>query len=171
MKFMHLFALVALQLPMSLAATAQELPPVEYAIRESVPQTGTTIKKEVAWSSALPINRTYAQLTPEQRAPLHAEYERIEEGDEPPFPRDGLKPLLNAIWKGQSSYLATGTLLLVATVDAAGKVTKVDAYGVPDPDLAKYAASVLLLTEFKPALCKGTPCAMQFPFSLKPEVK
>ncbi len=50
-------------------------------------------------------------------------------------------------------------------------VTKVEAYEVPDPELAKFAASGLLLTKFKPAICKGAPCKMQYPLMLRLEVR
>lgn len=158
-------ALAALALLAPIAAAADDLPKEEFAIRESVPQTGTSIRKNVTWGSSIPINRTYAQLTAAQKRLVHSRYERIDEGDEPPFPAEGLKPILYSIWRGQSQYLAKGNLTLVATVDSTGKVEKVDAYEVPDPDLTKYAASVLLLTKFKPAVCKGTVCRMQFPLS------
>lgn len=118
----------------------------------------------------MPINRSYAQLTPAQRQVLHSQYERIGAGDEPPFPVDGLKPLMLAIRKGQSHYVARGNLTLVANVDASGTVTNVEAYAALDPEFTKFAASVLMLTMFKPALCKGVPCKMQFPFALTLEV-
>ena len=61
---------------------------------------------------------------------------------------------------------AAGDLYLVAEVDANGEAQSVTAYGSPDPDMTKFAASALLLQKFKPALCTGTPCAQKFPFSL-----
>jgi hypothetical protein len=162
---------LAVVLAIASHALSQELPKEEFAIRESIPQTGTSIRKDVAWSSAVPINRTYAQLRPEHRQVLHNFYERIEPGDEPPFPADGLKPLMLALWNAQSRYLAKGNLTVVADVDVTGTVTKVDAYEAPDPELTKLVASILLLTKFKPATCKGVPCRMQYPFALKLDVQ
>jgi len=33
--------------------------------------------------------------------------------------------------------------------------------------MTKFESSVLLLTKFKPAVCAGKPCKMQFPFRFK----
>jgi hypothetical protein len=146
-------------------ANSADLPEPEFTIRERNAHTGSNIRKDLLWGSSIPINRTYGQLTPEQKAVVHALYERIEPGDEPPFPVDGLKPILEAIRKGQSKLLVTGTLTLAADVDSSGDVTKVEVYDNPDPILTKFAASVLMITKFKPAICKGVPCRMQYPFS------
>jgi hypothetical protein len=165
-SLLFLGALIACQ-----ASHSDELPKAEFALLESEPQTGSIIRKNVAWGSAIPINRTYEQLTPDERARVHALYQRIEPGDEPPFPSNGLKPVLLAISKGQSKVLAKGKLTLVADVDSTGTVKKVEIYDNPDPDLVKFAASVLLMTKFKPALCKGNPCSMQYPFSFQLSVQ
>ena len=31
------------------------------------------------------------------------------------------------------------------------------------PELVQYAGMTVMLTKFKPALCQGQPCKMQFP--------
>jgi hypothetical protein len=86
-------------------------------------------------------------------------------------PLEGLKPIVAAILKGQERYLARGELQLLVTVGPDGKGKNVTAYGkVDNPDMAKFASSVLLLTKFKPAICNGSLCKMQFPFQLKLKV-
>jgi hypothetical protein len=42
-------------------------------------------------------------------------------------------------------------------------VSGVKAWGSPSPEMTKFAASVLLLTRFKPAICGGQKCRMDFP--------
>jgi hypothetical protein len=91
---------------------------------------------------------------------VHRWYESIAPGDEPPFPLDGLKPV---VWKGQAKLLGTGELFLIATVEANGVVAQVKAIGSPSPEMTKFASTVLLLTKFKPAVCAGRPCKMDFP--------
>lgn len=91
--------------------------------------------------------------------------------DEPPFPADGLKPLLHAISKGQSKLLVRGELRLVADVGPDGSVLSVQALGSPSTEMTEFAASVLVLTKFKPAVCKGQPCKMQFPLYLNFDVR
>jgi hypothetical protein len=143
---------------------AQQTTP-EHAIKEEDPPIGSRIRRdEVNWA-ALPVNQTYQQLTPEERAHVNSWYEHVAPGDEPPFPLDGMRSILDVVRKGQEKLLVTGKLYLVATVEPSGKVSAVKAYGSPNPEMAKFASEVLLLTKFKPAVCGGRPCRMDFPLS------
>lgn len=151
---------------LSLAAHAWALPAEEYALREPAAATGSNIRKNVIWNSAIPINRTYEQLTTDQKQRLNSLYERVDPGDEPPFPAEGLKPIFEAIWKGATKRATVGRLTVVASVEPDGTVSKVDVLDNPDTHLSKFAASVLVLTKFKPAVCKGQPCQMQYPFTV-----
>jgi hypothetical protein len=142
--------------------------------RQTVSATGSTgsiLKKELRWKSKIPLNKTYAELTPEQKAELHALYEKLADGDEPPFPATGIKPIFNAIKKGQFVLQARGELNFGVTVGPDGVASKVDDFGgVGGPnayEMSQYVASVLVNAQYKPALCQGTPCTMQFPFRLK----
>ncbi|HJU70862.1 MAG TPA: hypothetical protein VJ603_03375 [Paucimonas sp.] len=152
----------AMMLATSLGCIAQT-PPAEYGIKFEEPSTGTRIRGEAVRRSALPINRTYEQLSPEERAIVHGWYEGIAAGNEPPFPAEGTKAIHDAVRKGQAKLLVTGELFLVATVEATGEVSTVKAVGSPSPLMTKFAASVLLLTKFKPAVCGGQKCRMDFP--------
>ena len=135
---------------------------------EASANTGTMIKKQIRWSSKIPLNRTYAELSPQQKAEFHAMYESIPPGDEPPFPLEGLKSVFTAIKKAQGKLQANGDLNMAVTVGPDGKAKQVADYGsVDNPEMTKFAASVLLMTRFKPAVCAGTPCTMQFPFNLR----
>ena len=58
-------------------------------------------------------------------------------------------------------------MVLVASVATDGTVSEVKAIGSPSPEMAKAAASIILLSKFKPAVCKGEPCKMEFPFTFK----
>jgi hypothetical protein len=53
--------------------------------------------------------------------------------------------------------------MLIATVEANGEVSSVKAIGSPSPEMTKFASTILLLTKFKPAICSGHPCRMDFP--------
>lgn len=142
--------------------------PTQRALRDSTSTTGSIIRKQVGWNNKIPLNKTYAQLTPEQKGYFHAMYESIPPGDEPPFPLQGMKPIVSAILKGQAQRVARGELRMAVTVGADGKGQKVEVYGgVDDPELLKFAATVLLMTRYKPAVCSGQPCTMQFPFNLQ----
>lgn len=146
-----------------LVPTFAQAPPAEYGIRFDSPEPGSMIRRQAVRGSVLPINRTYAQLTAEERAILHGWYENIPPGDEPPFPAEGLKPVFEAFRQGQAKFPATGEMFLIATVEADGKVSEVKVIGSPSPEMVKFAASVLILTRFKPGVCGGQPCRMEFP--------
>ncbi|MEO8064556.1 MAG: hypothetical protein ABI821_17605 [Pseudomonadota bacterium] len=138
---------------------------------ESTSSTGSIIKKDLRWKSKIPLNKTYDQLTPEEKAELNSMYEKLADGDEPPFPAKGMKPIFNAIKKGQSVLRARGELNFGVTVGPDGVASKVDDFGgVGGPnayEMSQYVASILVKAQYKPAVCQGKPCSMQFPFRLK----
>lgn len=137
---------------------------------EATSTTGTIIKRDLEWSSKIPLNKTYQQFSESEKAEFHALYESMPPGDEPPFPAEGLRPVFNSIKKGQQIVRARGRLNMVVNVDAAGKaVDVVDLGGVGGAnalEMTRFAGSVLLMTKFKPAVCAGKPCKSQFPFIL-----
>jgi hypothetical protein len=148
--------------------TPQSQVPPSRLTHEATSSTGSILNKETRWSSKIPLNKTYGELTPEQKSYFHAMYESIAPGDEPPFPLEGMKPIVTAIRKAQAMRQATGELSLAVTVGADGKARQVADYGsLDDPEMTKFASSVLLMTQFKPAVCGGAPCTMQFPFTMK----
>lgn len=164
--------LLAWALPPSASAQAADPPtappaPSEFGIRDTSPPTGSNIRRDRVAGGSIPVNRSYAQMSDAEKAAVHAMYERIEPGDEPPFPLQGLKPIYEAVAKGQDRRLVTGLLTLAAEVDPQGGVTRVLVLDNPDPALTRYVASVLFNTAFKPALCKGRPCTMQYPVSIQ----
>jgi len=133
-------------------------------------ETGTILKRDLRWRSKIPLNKTYDQLTPEQKALFSAMYESLPEGDEPPFPAQGIKPIFTKLQQGQRVLQARGELNLAVTVGPDGKAIKVEDFGGVDGpnahEMTNYAQSLLLLTQYKPAVCSGKPCVMQFPFKI-----
>jgi hypothetical protein len=148
-------------------AHSQSLPPAEYGIKQDQPAIGSNILRYAVKPGNIPINRRYAELTAEEKAIVHAPYEAIAPGDEPPFPADGLKPLFNAIRNGQRYLLVKGSLRLIATVDATGDVQSVEVLASPDAEVTTFVAKLLMATKFKPALCHGLPCRMEYPLNLQ----
>jgi hypothetical protein len=138
----------------------------EYSVRGDA-HTGSAIRSKLVSGGNLPVNKRYDELTADDKELVNQWYESIGPGDEPPFPAQGLKPVYTAMARLHGELQAKGQLILIATVDARGDVTQVKAVGNPDPELTKFAATVLALTNFKPALCKGVPCKMDFPFSFQ----
>ena len=137
---------------------------------EATSSTGTIIRRDLEWTSNIPLNKTWEQFSEEEKATFRALYVDMPPGDEPPFPINGMRPVFNSIRKGQQIVRARGQLNMVVTVDANGKATAVsDLGGVGGAnahEMTHFAQSVLLMTKFKPAVCKGQPCQSQFPFIL-----
>ena len=147
------------------AAQADDpLPPLTYKIRQADPTTGTNIPGAVVRGSAIPLNRRYRDLTAEQQRLVKSQYEPMAEGDEPPFPVDGLGPVYAAVQKVVQKLQTGGDMAFVVDVNAAGEATTIQVLQPADPELTRTVASVLMLTKYKPGLCSGKPCAMAVPF-------
>lgn len=138
--------------------------PPQFGLKED--WRGSVLRHYAVETSGIPINRRYDELTAEQKAIIHSWYEHMESGDEPPFPAEGLKPILDSVLGGRRFFYVTGELLLLATVSASGEVESVKVYRSPNEQMTTFVSSVLFLTEFKPAVCTGKPCRMEFPFTI-----
>ena len=148
------------------SCTAQSNPS-DYTIREDEPRVSSHIRRILMESKTIAVNKRYHELSAEDRSKLHSWWESVPEGDEPPFPAHGLKPIHSAMLEAQSILMVEGDLYLVATVDSNGDVSQVKAVGSPSPEMTKFAASVIGVTKFKPAICSGKPCQMDYPFSYR----
>ena len=73
------------------------LPPPQYSIRQSVPDTGTRIPGKLVQGSAIALNRSDSQLTGEEQQLVKLQYEAMRPLDEPPFPQGGLRPIHESI--------------------------------------------------------------------------
>jgi hypothetical protein len=161
MKHLACFSLFA-----AAVSTFAQTPDPRYGIKEDQPRIGSHLRSYAVKPFTIPINLTYEQLSPSDRIKVHNNYEAIAPGDEPPFPAGGLVAILDPLRKAQQKLLVTEELSLVAVIDSTGKAIEVSAYGSQDSAMAKTAAHLLLLTPFKPAVCSGQPCQMQFPLRM-----
>jgi hypothetical protein len=134
-------------------------------------RSAAAIKDVIAHAAKIPLRKRYGEMTSEEKAVIRRFYTEMGPDDEPPFPEAGMERLIRTLHDAQSHLRVNGNLYLVADVDSKGDVQSVAAYGSPDPDMTKFAASVIVLEKFKPALCAGTPCAQKFPFSLRFELR
>jgi len=119
----------------------------------------------------VPMNRAWAQLNAEQKKVVKASYEAMAEDDEPPYPIAGTEELLRAAAAAQKRFLASGRLYVVVDVDAAGVANTASVIEAPSPEMGKFIAEAMLLQKYKPALCKGQPCKMQYPLAMDFQVK
>jgi hypothetical protein len=138
----------------------------EYKIEEGRPHTGSFVRRTVVRAVKIPINRRYDELTLAEKATLSQDYELASPDDEPPFPAEGLRSILVAIHKAHEKLLVSGDLFMIVDVGADGEAKSVKAVQSPSPEMAKFVGSLFYITKFKPAVCEGKPCAMQYPFRL-----
>lgn len=135
----------------------------EYGIREDTPKIGSMIRRFVTEPVSIPVNRPYDQFSAADKAAFNQYYESVDAGSEPPFPAEGMKAVLEPIAKAQARLLVRGDLFLVAKISPTGEATEVKAIGSPSAAMTTFASQVLMLTKFKPAVCGGVPCSMEFP--------
>jgi hypothetical protein len=69
--------------------------------------------------------------------------------------------------KVQQKLRVEGDLTMFVDVDSEGHAVSVSVLQSPDAQFTQAAASVLMLQEYKPAVCGGKPCRMQFPLRMK----
>jgi len=141
-------------------AAAADLPRKQFEIR--VQETGTRFGRAAMTSPGMPLNRRYPELDAAEKALVRANYEGMPEADEPPFPAEGLLLIFTELHTGAEQGLPRGLLAVVVDVGSNGKVQHAESFGKVDADFARFAASVLARTPFKPGICAGKPCAMQY---------
>lgn len=148
------------------ATLAQGSAAPQYTIKEERPRTGSNLRRDT-FIGALPLNQRYEELSPEDRRRLHARYEQLGPGDEPPFPEDGLGAIYAPLHKAIGLIRhPRGNLDAIVHVDATGRATQVEILSSPAPELAQLTILVGMEARFKPAKCAGTACAMGFPVRL-----
>ncbi|HWJ95299.1 MAG TPA: hypothetical protein VNT33_11280 [Telluria sp.] len=137
-----------------------------YVLREDMPRTGTSIRREIV-SAPVPLDKGYAELTPGQRAVVRQPYEALAASDEPPYPLGGPKLFYEALAKAFKRIGASGELKLLVRVGADGVAQSVTAIGAPTPELVRFASGLVMLQQYKPAVCDGKPCDMIYPAYFK----
>jgi Gram-negative bacterial TonB protein C-terminal len=139
----------------------------EFAIKEYLPRAGTSILRDALKSPRVPVNKRFAELSADERKALLGYYDNFDVANEPPFPIEGLKPVMELLVKMQNKLVDNGALRLMVTIDAAGVATAVKVIESTSPEMAKAAAGVMMYTKFKPATCRGQPCEMDFPLHVQ----
>lgn len=134
-----------------------------YALREDIPETGSNIAKPaVYWN--VPMDRRYDELTAAQQQLVRDAYVRLGARDEPPYPRDGMTPILAQVARIQARNLGTGLAHLAVRVDARGEPIGVAVLKSPDDTVSRAVAHALMGARYKPAMCDGAPCAGDYSF-------
>jgi hypothetical protein len=136
-----------------------------YRLKGAV-HTGSMMPDTAAYGS-LPYDKRYAELTPEQKEIVRSHYEDMAPGDEPPFPLDGLAPLMLAVSKAANMLGSHGLLDLSVEVDSQGTARSVSIYQAVDEQTTHVIAKLLMVQKYKQAVCSGKPCKMDYPLRVQ----
>ncbi len=156
--------LLALLAAGSVPAQSASTPPV-FKLKGDEP-TGSHLKRNAAIGT-LPFDKTYAQLTDEQKARIRASYESMGPDDEPPYPKRGPKRLYQAVSEIQRKVHIEGDFDAGVIVGPDGKAQEVRIYQSASPEMTQFLANLLVVEDYKPALCQGKPCTQEYPFRVK----
>jgi hypothetical protein len=143
-------------------ATASEQMP--YRITDAI--TGSLVPQDIILPAA-PFDGRYAELTPQQKAALANDYENLPAGDEPPYPLYGLRHMIRPLVQYADLAGPVGPLVASVVVDSQGRPGAVTVYRSPDPEVARIVAAALSFESFKPAVCHGQPCRMDYVLRLE----
>lgn len=160
-NFPRVFLCLLMVMFASTIAAAQQ----EFKIKGD-PRPGSKFRPVLA-SSPIPFDKSYDELTDEQKSLFRASYGGLAKNEKPPFPKAGTKAIYEPLLKGHLEIARAGNLFLVAMIDEQGKVENVSVYESPANTMTEYATAVLFNTEFEPATCAGKPCKMEFPFEFE----
>ena len=137
-----------------------------YDIKEDTAATGTLLKRSVI-KGDIPFDKRYDQMTPEQRQRIKDRYEAMAPNDEPPFPADGLAPVMKALLQGASAFHVDGPVEIEATIGPDGAARDVTFIRAPqNAPFKSYMTKLLMNTRYKAALCGGKACVMGFPLQV-----
>jgi hypothetical protein len=138
-----------------------------YSLAPDRPVTGTMIGRPVVTGMRIPFDKSYAELSPEQQSMLKADYANMGASDEPPFPLNGLKAVSEAIAHAEITASVDGELVVQVDVNSSGDATSANVVRSPNARIARIAANTLQREKYKPALCRGQPCAMPFVYHVE----
>jgi TonB-like protein len=141
--------------------------PARYSLNQERPETGTLIPRALVTGTRIPLDKSYAELSPQQQQTLKADYANMGASDEPPFPVNGLKAVSQAIAQADVSATVEGELIMQVDVNSNGDATSVTTVRSPNVHISRIASSALQQQKYKPAVCRGQPCAMKFVYHVE----
>src|SRR4029450_2219261 len=104
------------------AVLAQDLPSPEYEVKQEDPTIGSNIKRRNLRDSAVALNLPDHQLPEDEKQVVNSWWASLAPGDEPPFPADGLRSILDPMGNAQRKLGQSGTLKAIAVVGQDGTV-------------------------------------------------
>ncbi len=127
------------------------------------PPLANTAERSTIATSDLPLDRPWEQFSAEDRARLRGQYQTLAANEEPPFPQEGMKPIVDKLRVVQKKLGIEGDMFAVITVDEQGNARSVSYLMTPELGDMGVITSILSGAKYKPAKCANVPCAMEFP--------
>lgn len=151
-----------------LGALVQTSAPAQtYALRTTSSGYSMQSRRDLVTGSPVPYEKSYQQLSADEKQAVKSMYPLMDEGDEPPYPLKGMQAIDKQLALAQGKLHVTGMLTMHVHVDSEGKAESVTVFSSPSADFTKIATLIVMLEKYKPALCAGLPCPMIFPVSSK----
>jgi hypothetical protein len=132
--------------------------------------TGSHVARHLTWSSKLPFDKSFAELTVSQKAYIRDQYTGLLAEEEPPFPVNGMRAIFSVVDKSADQMIGRpekGPLVAVAKVDESGVVRSVSVFKTPSAAATAAITYALIKTEFKPGHRNGTAVAMDYLLSVE----
>jgi hypothetical protein len=118
----------------------------------------------IRYSTPVNSKKKYSDLSKEEQVTWRAlQYEEMPDDDIPPYPADGLQPLLEAIVAKNISEEVKGLVVVHVEIGPDGTPRYADLLNTPSKKMGDYVLDVAMQTKYTPAKCKGVPCTMSFP--------
>jgi len=132
--------------------------------------TGSSVARHLTWSSKLPFDKTYGELTASQQAYVRDQYDGLTAAEEPPFPAEGLGAVMRLVDKSADqmvSHPEKGPLVAVAKIDENGTALSVAVYKSPSPIATSAISYAIMKAAYKPARRDGKPVPMDYLLSVE----
>ena len=112
---------------------------------------------------AVPFNKGYKDLSPAEQREVRDWFRILQDDDVPPYPVKGSAEIYKAISAAHGAYHDNGQLWMDVLIDEQGTPRDVMVRRTPGKEVSEFAAKILLVSKYSPALCAGKPCALRFP--------
>ena len=123
-----------------------------------------SLRKAKLVTSAVPLHLGYDGLSPAQKQIVRASYPALDEGDEPPYPLNGIQDLYSKLQKLAGHFQLVGDIDIYVLVGADAKVQWAATSGIDDPEAKRLVALAAAQIPYRPARCGGKPCQMMTQF-------
>ncbi|GGC62637.1 energy transducer TonB [Undibacterium terreum] len=137
------------------------------AIPEDAKDSTSPIRRDIIADAITAYDKPYQELSPEQVRNIRSQYLQLKADQEPPYPLQGTRSIYKSIADAQQQMAVTGELLMDVVIDTEGKAESVKVLQSPSQEMSKFASAVLMLQQYKPAICGGKACEMEFPLRMK----